>query len=125
MYYNSGKSPFRALLMNRIPLSLSKKIHIITAGIISLLAQGILLIPSRLEFILGYLPSWGGVAIGAALFAISILSFFTAIRSITAKDTSRWRANEAFLAIEILDGDWVDFHSATCRLTEARSRIPL
>ena len=52
--------------MNRMPLSLSKKIHIITAGIISLLAQGILLIPSRLEFILGYLPSWGGVAIGAA-----------------------------------------------------------
>jgi putative nucleotidyltransferase with HDIG domain len=88
--------------MNRMPLSLSKKIHIITAGIISLLAQGILLIPSRLEFILHYLPSWGGVAIGAALFAISILSFFTAIRSISAKDPSRWRANETFLAIQIL-----------------------
>lgn len=88
--------------MNRLPLSLSNKIHIITAGIISVLAQGILLIPSRLEFILQYLPSWGGVAVGTALFAISILSFFTAIRSITAQDTSGWRANETFLAIQIL-----------------------
>jgi putative nucleotidyltransferase with HDIG domain len=88
--------------MNRMPLSLSNKIQIITAGIISVLAQGILLIPSRLEFILQYLPSWGGVAVGAALFAISILLFFTAIRSLTGQDTSGWRANETFLAIQIL-----------------------
>src|SRR6266508_4458534 len=88
--------------MNHMPLSLSKKIHISTAGIISILAQGILLIPSRLEFILQYLPPWGGVAIGAALFAISILSFFTAIRSIITKDTSGWYAIETFLAIQIL-----------------------
>jgi len=93
---------FRTILMNRMPLSLSNKIHIITAGIMSVLAQGILLIPSRLEFILQYLPSWGGVAVGSALFAISILSFFTAIRSITAQDASGWPANETFLAIQIL-----------------------
>jgi len=88
--------------MNRMPLSLSKKIHLSTAGIIFILAQGILLIPSRLHFILQFFPSWGSVAIGAALFAISILSFFTAIRSIAAKDTSGWRANETLLAIQTL-----------------------
>src|SRR5215216_6961838 len=97
LYYNCGNTPFRTLLMNRMPLSLSKKIHLSTAGIIFILAQGILLIPSRLHFILQFFPSWGSVAIGAALFAISILSFFTAIRSIAAKDTSGWRANETLL----------------------------
>src|SRR5687767_7028450 len=88
--------------MNRMSLSLSKKIHLGTAGILSILAQGILLIPSRLEFILQYLPAWGSVAIGTALFTISILSFFTAIRSLATKDASGWRANETLLAIQTL-----------------------
>ena len=88
--------------MNRMPLSLSKKIHLSAAGIISILAQGILLIPSRLDFILQYLPLWGSVAIGAALFAVSMLSFFNVIRSITTRDTFGWRANETLLAIQTL-----------------------
>jgi len=95
-------APFYTILMNRMPLSSSKKIHLSTAGIISVLAQGILLVPARLEFILRYLPSWGRVTIGAALFAISILLFFTALRSISAKDGSAWRANVTLLAIQIL-----------------------
>ena len=88
--------------MNRMSLSLSKKIHLGTAGILSILAQGILLIPSRLGFILQYLPLWGSVAIGAALFAVSMLSFFNVIRSITTRDTFGWHANETLLAIQTL-----------------------
>src|SRR5687768_6488293 len=88
--------------MNRMPLSLSKKIHLTAAGIISVLAQGILLIPARFEFILQYLPGWGSVAIGAALFAVSMLSFFNVIRSITTRDTFGWRANDTLLAIQTL-----------------------
>src|SRR5688500_9699163 len=97
-----GGRAFNAALMNHMPLSSSKKIHLITAGIISLLAQGILLIPSRMEFFLQYLPRWGSVAIGAALFAISLLSFFNVIRSINPQKTFGWRMNETLLAIQIL-----------------------
>jgi len=96
------KRPSLYTPMNRMSLSLSKKIHLGTAGIISILAQGILLIPSRLDFILQYLPLWGSVAIGAALFAVSMLSFFNVIRSITTLDTFGWRANETLLAIQTL-----------------------
>jgi len=102
MYYNYTKRTFCPTLMNSMPSSLSNKTHLIIAGITSLLAQGILLIPSKLEFILQYLPSWGSVAIGAALFAISMLSFFNVIRSITTKDMLGWRANATLLAIQAL-----------------------
>lgn len=88
--------------MNNMPLSLSRKIYLSTAGILSVLAQGILLIPSRLDIILQYLPPWGSIAIGAALFAVSMLSFFNVIRSITTRDTFGWRANEILLAIQTL-----------------------
>jgi hypothetical protein len=102
MYYNYAKQAFCLRLMNSMPSSLSNKIHLIIAGITSLLAQGILLIPSKLEFILQYLPSWGSVAIGAALFAISMLSFFNLVRTITTKDMFGWRANATLLAIQAL-----------------------
>ncbi|HET9588885.1 MAG TPA: HD domain-containing phosphohydrolase [Anaerolineales bacterium] len=85
-----------------MPLSSSRKIHLIIAGILSLLAQGILLTPTRLEVVLQYIPRWGSIAFGAALFVISLLSFLNVMRSITIKGTLGWRANESLLAIQIL-----------------------
>ncbi|HEX6269585.1 MAG TPA: HD domain-containing phosphohydrolase [Anaerolineales bacterium] len=88
--------------MNNMPSSSTKRIHLIGAGIISLLAQGILLIPSRLEFILQYIPFWGSIAIGAALFVVSMLLFFNVIRALATRDTFERHANEALLAIQVL-----------------------
>jgi putative nucleotidyltransferase with HDIG domain len=102
MRYNYGRFPFHVILMNRMPVPLSKKIHLSTTGVISLLAQGLLLVPSRFEFLLKYLPAWASVAIGPTLLAISTLSFFAAIRSRTPKDTSGRRAIETLLAMQIL-----------------------
>lgn len=93
---------FNAALMNSILVSSSRKFYLITAGILSLLAQGLLLIPSSLEFILQYLPPWGGVAIGTTLFAISTLSFFHAIRSAGTRDMPGWHASETLIAIQTL-----------------------
>jgi len=59
----------------------SAKTRLIITGTISVLAQGILLIPDRFHFLQKYLPAWGNNALGAALFILSIFTFITIIRS--------------------------------------------
>jgi hypothetical protein len=107
--------------MNHMSLSSSKKIRLITAGILSLLAQGIFLIPSRMEFVLPYFPRWGSVAIGVALFAISLLFFFNVIRSVNLESAFRWGTNETLLAIQAVMslGLILLLESSTLRLREA------
>jgi len=65
---------------NYLPSSYIKT-RLIAAGIISILAQGILLAPANFSFFLRYLPTWGGSTLGSALFILSIFTFITIIRS--------------------------------------------
>jgi len=58
----------------------SHNIRIVFAGVISLLAQGILLAPERFS-ILQPLPAWANIFIGAGFFIFSILTYITTIRS--------------------------------------------
>ena len=90
------------ILMNSISSRSSNKFHIMTAGVISILAQAVLLTPTRLEIFLQYLPAWGSVILGAALFMLSMFLFIAAIRSIATRNSTRWRVNGILLAIQVL-----------------------
>jgi len=75
---NKKKSIYITMkIMRSLP---SHNIRIILAGTISFVGQGILLAPDRLAFLLQYLPVWGTIALGTALFIFSILIFTTTIR---------------------------------------------
>ena len=70
----------------------SNQIQIIVAGILSVIAQGLLILPAGLQ---SYLPisDWGALAIGVALFAIATIWIASSIRSLNAG----WRGNAHFL----------------------------
>jgi len=76
----------------------SAKTRLIITGTISVLAQGILLIPDRFHFLQKYLPAWGNNALGAALFILSIFTFITIIRSQPRGQIAR----RIFIAIQAL-----------------------
>ncbi len=61
--------------------SLRTKIRFIAAGVISIFAQGVLLTPARFPFFFNYLPEWGVVALGSAMFVFAMLILVTIIRS--------------------------------------------
>ena len=67
--------------MNSYPSPPYHQARFIIAGIVSILAQGILLTPLNFNFFLRYFPEWGGSALGITLFVLSILIFITIIRS--------------------------------------------
>jgi len=70
----------------------SNKTQIGIAGLLSILAQGLLLLPSNL---LSYipLPSWGNLATGAALFTVATIWIVLKIRALKAG----WRGNAHFI----------------------------
>ena len=70
-----------------------KKIFLIAAGAFSLLAQGILLLPKTLAFILEPFTGWGSVAIGATLFIFSMFLFILIISRQFNRHQLEWRAN--------------------------------
>jgi len=78
--------------------SLNAKTRLTITGIISILAQGILLIPGRFHFLLRYLPVWGNSVLGAVLFVLSIFMFITIIRSQPRGQIAR----RVFIAIQTL-----------------------
>ncbi len=82
-----------------------KNIILITAGTLSLLAQGILLVPTAPGFILRYLngtwSSFASEASGAVLFALAILLFLI-ISFQTGKDRQKQRMNGILLATQIV-----------------------
>jgi putative nucleotidyltransferase with HDIG domain len=78
-----------------------RKFALLAAGTLSVAAQGILLNPTRSGFLPQYFNrSWGSVAIGAALFALSMFLFIAIISSRSIKNGSGWRANRVLLAIQ-------------------------
>ena len=96
------KRVFCAILINSMLSSLPIKTHLITAGILSLLAQGVLLTPASLDLFLQFFPSWGSVAVGGTLFIVSLYLYIAEIRSVSAKSLIGWRSNGLLLAIQIL-----------------------
>lgn len=75
--------------MNYMRLSSNFRIALIIVGVISLLAQGILFIPTLFEFILQYLPKWGNITFGAIFFIAAIFSYIAITSQITKNTTSR------------------------------------
>lgn len=70
----------------------SHQIQLIAAGVISVAAQGLLILPSSL--IPGLpLPDWGSVAVGVTLFAVATIWIVSVIRSLDAG----WRGNAHFI----------------------------
>ena len=84
-----------------MPSLLPIKARLITAGFLSLLAQGILLTPASLDLFLQFIP-WGNVAIGATLFLLSMGLYISGIRSISTKNSIGWHSNGILLFIQAL-----------------------
>src|SRR6188474_1735124 len=84
-------------------MSLSfKKTLIGAAGILSLLAQGILLLPASLGSLLQNFIPWGSVTIGATFFVFSMSLFTIIISRQFAKKRLEWRANSILLLTQAL-----------------------
>ncbi len=74
---------------------------LIVAGTLSLLAQGILIVPTALDFFLRNMR-WGSGTTGAVLFAFSIVLFVITISPTSAKNQQKQRMNWILLATQIL-----------------------
>jgi len=81
---------------------LPHKVHLISATILSLLAQGVLLTPIRSSLFPQFIPSWGSVAFGAALFVLSIYLYMLAMRSTSLKNSIGWHLNGILFFIQLL-----------------------
>src|SRR5919108_1244765 len=85
-----------------MPFSFRPTVHLISAFILSLLAQTILLIPERGSLFLRSFPFWGSVAFGAALFMLSIYFYIVLIRSTSIDNRNAIRSNGLLLSIQVL-----------------------
>jgi hypothetical protein len=90
------------MLLNIMSRLSFKKTLLIAAGILSLLAQGILLLPKSLGFLLQSFTPWGSIAIGAAFFVFSMILFIVIISRQFAKTRLEWRANGILLLTQAL-----------------------
>ena len=72
--------------------NLSHQIQLVVAGVLSIIAQGLLILPASLKSYLP-VPDWGSVTIGVALFAIATIWIVSTIRSLNAG----WRGNAHFI----------------------------
>jgi len=75
-----------------------KKIFLILAAALSMLAQGILLAPAIFSFLLQRLPDWGNITFAAILFVIAISMSVFGIRSLRSGSYTNW----TLLAIQTL-----------------------
>src|SRR5689334_21664190 len=85
--------------MSRLSL---KKTLLITAGVLSLMAQSILLLPESLGSPLFSFIPWGSAAIGAIFFVFSMVLFLIIISGQLAKKRLEWRANAILLLSQVL-----------------------
>lgn len=89
---------FCAILTRIMRTSFLNKSILMIAGILSLVAQGVLFAPQKTNFILRYFPAWGNTVIGSCLLILSVLVFILAIRSFA----SGWHAPGVLLAIQVI-----------------------
>ncbi len=66
------------------------KIILLTAIVLSLLGQGFIFAPAKLQFILRYLPAWGNITYGAILFTLSIIACIFIIHSLNIGSYDSW-----------------------------------
>jgi putative nucleotidyltransferase with HDIG domain len=69
-------------------------------GIVSILAQGLLFIPEFFEFILKYLPPWGNITFGAALFILGIFSYIAVSHQVLPKMSVGRHTSSTLLATQ-------------------------
>jgi len=85
-----------------------RKALLIAAGTLSLVAQGVLFIPTTLGlFSKSFNNAWGSGAIGVILFALSIFLFLAIIRWHSVKNESNWRVNGMLLATQAFTALWI------------------
>ena len=85
------------MLLNTMSRRSLKITLLLTAGLFSLLGQGMLLMPHVLDsFLHSFLP-WGSIAIGAVFLAFSIFMFMVVVARQFAKKRLEWRANSILL----------------------------
>jgi len=89
-----------ANLMNNMSKSIVKKTYLPVVGVVSLLAQGILLQPAGFDFFLQYVPAWGNVALGATLFSLSLVLYITVTRPAAKYNPTGWRTAIILLGIQ-------------------------
>jgi putative nucleotidyltransferase with HDIG domain len=85
------------------------KVRLISAIIISLLAQAVLLLPERFGTFFRYPSPWGNVAIGAAFFVLSLAISVLGIRSISRKNLPTLRPNAFLLSIQTISVVGISF----------------
>ena len=78
--------------MSLVNSTRSNKIQIVTAGVFSILAQGLLLLPANLTARIP-LPHWGSFMVGVIMFAISTIWIVSNIRVLK----TGWRGNAHFI----------------------------
>ena len=78
--------------MSSLKPNRSNRAQLVIAGILSVIAQGLLILPASLRNYLSILD-WESVAIGAALFAVTTIWIVFTIRSLNAG----WRGNAHFI----------------------------
>ena len=78
------------------------KVHLITAGSLSLLAQAISLTPVNRGLFLQFIPPWANVVIILTVFAFSLYFYLLVFRILSLKREIGWRSNGLLLIIQIL-----------------------
>ena len=70
--------------------NLRNKIILVTASLLSILAQGLVFAPSKFEFILRSLPPWGNITYGAIIYILSITGLVFIIKSLKINSYTNW-----------------------------------
>ena len=73
---------------------------LVLIGLVSLIAQGVLFVPSFFEFILQYLPPWGNITFGALIFIASVFAYVAVTHQVSPKMSTGRQTSGTLLAIQ-------------------------
>ena len=93
---------------------------LILIGVVSLVAQGVLFIPSFFEFILQYLPPWGNLMFGALIFIVAIFAYVAINHRVSPKMSAGRQTSGTLLAIQTFTAAGIFF-----LLENGASRAPV
>ena len=93
---------------------------LILIGVVSLVAQGVLFIPSFFEFILQYLPPWGNLTFGALIFIVAIFAYVAINHRVSPKMSAGRQTSGTLLAIQTFTAAGIFF-----LLENGASRAPV
>ena len=101
-----------------------KKTLLIAAGILSLMAQGILLLPKSLDFLLRSFTSLGQLSHWSGVFCAFMFCLLSSSADSLQKNALEWRANGILLLTQIFDCDRNLSLIGWLRSTRTRGWIP-